>query len=146
MIGSEPNRTGACMSLAQLCPLKKTIVLTACRARTYKRRMVSVGTFRALPLVTLGLGLLVAPASFADEPALNKPPTRADWLKLSTLPDWSGVWNPNISDQNAQIKTNPVPWKPEVQARIDHLAAEEKAGRPTCARSMTRTRTPAALV
>jgi hypothetical protein len=118
------------MSLLHPCPPKKTIVLTGCRGWTYKPNMVSVGTFRALPLVTLGLGLLLAPSSFADEPALNKPPTRADWLKLSTLPDWSGVWNPNISDQNAQIKTNPVPWKPEVQARIDHLAAEEKAGRP----------------
>jgi hypothetical protein len=55
----------------------------------------------------------------AEEPALNKAPTVADWVRLSKLPDWSGVWNPNISDQNAQIKTNPVPWKPEVEARIN---------------------------
>jgi hypothetical protein len=92
--------------------------------------MVSVGTGRALPLVTLGLSLFLAPVSFAEEPSLNRPPTRADWLKLSTLPDWSGVWNPNITDQNAQIKTNPVPWQPAVEARITQLATEEKAGRP----------------
>jgi hypothetical protein len=80
--------------------------------------------------VTLGLSLLLTASSFADEPALNKAPTTADWLRLSKLPDWSGVWNPNISDQNSQIKTNPVPWKPEALARINQLAAEEKAGRP----------------
>ena len=92
--------------------------------------MVRVGVFRTLPFVTLSLSLLLAASSSADEPALNKPATTADWLKLSRLPDWSGVWNPNISDQNAQIKTNPVPWKPEVEARINQMAAEEKAGHP----------------
>lgn len=92
--------------------------------------MVGTARIRFLPILTLGLGCFFTASSFADEAAMNKPPTRADWLKLSTLPDWSGVWNPNITDQNAQIKTNPVPWKPEVEARVNQLAAEEKAGRP----------------
>ena len=91
---------------------------------------VRAGIFRTFPIVTLGLSLLLAASSFAGEPALNKPPTLADWLRLSRLPDWSGVWNPNISDQNAQIKANPVPWKPSVRVRIEQLAAEERAGRP----------------
>src|SRR3954447_8117471 len=91
------------------------------------RRPWMLGT---LLFVAIGSSLAFTGSSFAEEPVWNKAPTTADWLKLSALPDWSGVWNPNISDQNAQIKTNPVPWKPEVQARIDHLAAEEKAGRP----------------
>ena len=92
--------------------------------------MLRAGIFRSLPVVACGLSLLLAASSFADEPALNKAPTVTDWLRLSRLPDWSGVWNPNISDQNAQIKSNPVPWKPEVEARIKQLVAEEKAGRP----------------
>jgi hypothetical protein len=92
--------------------------------------MLRPGSFRSLLLATAGLSLLLAASSFAEEPALNKPPSTADWLRLSKLPDWSGVWNPNISDQNAQIKTNPVPWKPEVEGRINQLAAGEKAGRP----------------
>src|SRR4051794_33393243 len=99
------------------------MVLTWPRRCTYKRGMPCPGTFRSLSLVTLGLGLLLTASSFADEPALNKAPTVADWLRLSRLPDWSGVWNPNITDQNAQIKTNPVPWKPEVEARINLLTA-----------------------
>jgi len=106
------------------------MVLTGGMRRSYKRRMPCPGIFRSLPLLTLGLGLLFSTSGSAEEPALNKAPTVADWVRLSKLPDWSGVWNPNISDQNAQIKTNPVPWKPEVEARINQLTAEEKAGRP----------------
>src|SRR6187551_2017939 len=106
------------------------MVLTGGMRRSYKRRMPCPGIFRSLPLLTLGLGLLFSTSGSAEEPALNKAPTAADWVRLSKLPDWSGVWNPNISDQNAQIKTNPVPWRPEVEARIAQLQAEEKAGRP----------------
>jgi hypothetical protein len=61
---------------------------------------------------------------------LNPPPKARDWANLAQLPDWSGVWNPNISDQNAQIKTNPVPWSPKSAAAVARLAAEEAAGRP----------------
>lgn len=68
--------------------------------------------------------------ALAEERVINQPPTAADWAQLAKLPDFSGVWNPNISDQNAQIKTNPVPWKPEVAVQVAHLVAEEKAGRP----------------
>lgn len=85
---------------------------------------------KALPLVSLALSLLLAVPGSAEEPASNKPATAADWLKLGRLPDWSGVWNPNISDQGAQIKTNPVPWNPEVAKQVAFLSAEEKAGRP----------------
>jgi hypothetical protein len=61
---------------------------------------------------------------------LNPRPTAKDYVALAKLPDFSGVWNPNITDQNAQIVSNPTPWKPEIQAQIDKLVAEEKAGRP----------------
>ena len=49
---------------------------------------------------------------------------------LATLPDWSGVWLPDLEDQDAQITTNPVPWKPEVAVAIRRLEEDEKAGHP----------------
>jgi hypothetical protein len=66
----------------------------------------------------------------ADGDTLNPPPTAADYRALGELPDWSGVWTPNISDQVAQERTNPPPWKPEVGKRIEKMYAEEHAGRP----------------
>ncbi|MDB5702441.1 MAG: hypothetical protein JWL66_2640, partial [Sphingomonadales bacterium] len=61
---------------------------------------------------------------------VNPAPTSADWQAIARLPDWSGTWSPDVADQNGQIKTNPTPWKPEIQKQIDHWDAEEKAGRP----------------
>jgi hypothetical protein len=58
------------------------------------------------------------------------PPTAADWAALQKLPDWSGVWTPNWTDQVAQVKSNPLPWKPEVGARIQRMIADDAAGRP----------------
>jgi hypothetical protein len=61
---------------------------------------------------------------------INPPPTAQDWADLAKLPDWSGVWNPKISDQDQQIRTNPPPWDEKAKAQIEHMFAEEKAGRP----------------
>ncbi|WP_404713733.1 hypothetical protein [Sphingomonas sp. MMS24-J13] len=69
---------------------------------------------------------VAAPPSDPIKPA----PTAAEWAALARLPDWSGTWSPDVTDQNAQIKTNPVPWKPEIQKQVDHWVAEEQAGRP----------------
>jgi hypothetical protein len=65
-------------------------------------------------------------------PAVQNPaPTAKDWADLAKLPDWSGVWNPKVTDQDNQVKTNMPPWKPEIAAKIARQLAEEKAGRPT---------------
>jgi hypothetical protein len=61
---------------------------------------------------------------------INPPPTAQDWADLAKLPDWSGVWNPKITDQDAQIKTNPPPWNAKAAAEITKMFAEEKAGKP----------------
>jgi hypothetical protein len=61
---------------------------------------------------------------------VNPAPTAQDWADLGKLPDWSGVWNPKISDQDAQVKTNPPPWNETAAKKIDFMFAEEKAGRP----------------
>ncbi|MET0287139.1 MAG: hypothetical protein ABW352_21825 [Polyangiales bacterium] len=91
-------------------------------------------------VLILGLAIsFAASRAHADKPVaaapkpktvLNPAPRPKDWAALAKLPDWSGVWNPNISDQNAQVKSNPTPWKPEVVPQIQKLEAAEKSGNP----------------
>jgi len=45
-------------------------------------------------------------------------------------PDLNGVWLPDVKDQKRQETENAPPWKPEVLQQIQHMVAEEKAGRP----------------
>ena len=45
-------------------------------------------------------------------------------------PDLSGVWLPDIKDQKRQETANMPPWKPSILQQVQHLVAEEKAGRP----------------
>jgi hypothetical protein len=97
---------------------------------------------RALLLVLTPLALTLAALPVGAEPLrnagaprkpatiINPPPTAKDWSDLAGLPDWSGVWNPKITDQDAQVKTNPPPWTPQAAAQIAKMFAEEKAGRP----------------
>jgi hypothetical protein len=107
-------------------------------------RLASTAGFRTkLPAVTLALTLLAitplqAIAEDAAQPPPAKPkavmnpaPTAQDWADLAKFPDWSGVWNPKITDQEAQVRTNMPPWKPEIAAKIQFMLEEEKAGRPT---------------
>jgi hypothetical protein len=61
---------------------------------------------------------------------INPPPTPKDWADIATLPDWTGVWNPKITDQDAQVKNNMPAWKPKYAAVIKKQLEEEKAGRP----------------
>ena len=70
------------------------------------------------------------PARCAADAVNNSPPQARDWASLAKLPDWSGVWTPNISDQEARIESDPVPWKPKAAAQIAQLNAAEAAGNP----------------
>lgn len=90
-----------------------------------------VRLLRAISLTSLALVVFGAcAAENVTKPVINPPPTARDWADLAKLPDWSGVWNPKISDQDAQARTNPPPWTPKVAEQIRHMQAEEKAGRP----------------
>lgn len=85
------------------------------------------------PTLALWLALSILPAArpvSAQEPVINPAPTASDWVALAELPDWSGVWTPNVTDQFAQMKTNPVPWTPAAAVQIQQLEAEAAAGRP----------------
>ena len=80
-------------------------------------------------VLALSAGASVAQTKPAPD-IIDPAPSPAQYAALARLPDWSGTWSPDISDQNAQIKTNPVPWKPDIQKQVDHWVAEEQAGRP----------------
>jgi hypothetical protein len=87
---------------------------------------------RGVLILSLGalVRLAVVPAYASDKDIINAPPAAQDWQTLAKLPDWSGVWTPVISDQVAQEKSNRPPWKPQIAKQIDHMYAEEAAGRP----------------
>src|SRR6267143_90131 len=51
-----------------------------------------------------------------EKPVINPPPAARDWAELAKLPDWSGVWNPKITDQDAQARTNMPPWSAKAAA------------------------------
>jgi hypothetical protein len=75
--------------------------------------------------------IAVAPSALGADAAVNNPaPQAKDWASLAKLPDWSGIWTPNMSDQEARITGDPVPWKPAAAAQIAKLNAAEAAGDP----------------
>ena len=94
--------------------------------RTVRRNLV------ACMLVAAALmGIAVQPPSAASAPTVtNPPPQPKDWSALASLPDWSGVWTPNMTDQARRIKTDPVPWNKAAAAQIAKLEAAEQAGDP----------------
>ena len=49
---------------------------------------------------------------------------------LAEPPDLNGVWLPDVQDQKRQETGNMPPWKPDIVPQVQHLVAEEKAGRP----------------
>ncbi len=71
---------------------------------------------------------ILAPAWAAS--AINPPPQAKDWAALANLPDWSGVWTPNITDQDARVHSDPVPWNKAAAAQIAQLEKAEKRGDP----------------
>jgi hypothetical protein len=70
------------------------------------------------------------PSGAAEKEPADAAPSAQDWQALGKLPDWTGTWTPAISDQVAQEKSNRPPWKPQIAKQIDHMYAEEAAGRP----------------
>jgi len=60
----------------------------------------------------------------------NPQPATADWAALGALPDWSGVWVPDVAVQRRKERNELPPWAPAAKAQIDVLFAEDSAGRP----------------
>ncbi len=81
------------------------------------------------------VGLAVFPAasrSHAQQApeAINPPPTAKDWTELAKLPDWSGIWFPDLADQRRQVAGNPPPWTEAAAAQVRELVQQERAGHP----------------
>src|SRR4030081_1309100 len=84
----------------------------------------------AILLAVLACAGFAAHSAEKQKPVINPPPAAKDWADLAKLPDWSGVWNPKITDQDAQVKTNMPPWNSKAAELIKWQLAEERAGRP----------------
>jgi len=81
----------------------------------------------------LALGLTIcAHVALAGDPAgpTDPAPTAKDWAAVAALPDWSGVWTPDVIDQNKQIKADPTPWNAKAGQEVAALVAAEAAGHP----------------
>jgi hypothetical protein len=85
-------------------------------------------TRRLAAAVLIGLAL-PAPGAIGAA-VINPPPQPKDWSALASLPDWSGVWTPNITDQERRIESDPVPWNKAAAAQVARLEADERNGNP----------------
>jgi hypothetical protein len=81
-------------------------------------------------LIRLSLIALAFATPFAAPMPAGAQPSAADWSALASLPDFSGVWVPDVADQRRQERDGRPPWTPEAQAQIDFLFGEDRAGRP----------------
>jgi hypothetical protein len=91
------------------------------------RRMHAV-VLNVLGMAVCSLGLPAVAQEDADP--IDPPPTPKQWADLARLPDWSGVWTPDMVDQVKQVRTNPPPWTPSAARQIAELEAQEAAGHP----------------
>lgn len=84
-------------------------------------------------VTVVGLGCLVAlcaVCALATDSAVDPPPTPAQWTALARLPDWSGVWTPNVTDQDERITRDPTPWRSDIKRQVAAMEAAEGAGHP----------------
>jgi hypothetical protein len=94
--------------------------------RTIDLNRTSALLFAALACATVAGSAGAAPAV----EVINPPPTAKDWADLAKLPDWSGVWSPDIVEQTKQVDTDVPPWKPGPGRQAARMLADEKAGHP----------------
>ena len=71
--------------------------------------------------------LIIAKACFAQD---GQTWTANDWTALAELPDWSGIWLPDVPHQREQYRKNDAPWTPEAAPRIEEMLASKAAGNP----------------
>jgi hypothetical protein len=93
------------------------------------RQNSRVLSFASTVAVAIATGL-AAQIAGAEDTVINPPPQAKDWANLAKLPDWSGVWTPNMSDQDARMKSDPIPWNRRAAAAIAKLQEAENAGDP----------------
>ena len=50
---------------------------------------------------------------------------------MAGIPDWSGVWTPNFTDQLKQVASNPLPWRPEALAEFQRQLKDARRRKTT---------------
>ena len=71
----------------------------------------------ALGIASVTFASAACAQNAAEEPTGHGPSAK-DWSDLAKLPDWTGVWQPDVLDQNRQAKENKYPWNPVAAAEI----------------------------
>jgi hypothetical protein len=96
-----------------------------------------MGTMFAAPRLARGVVMAwtltlaaAAPGAAAPDIGANTPEQAKQWRALADLPDWSGVWAPDIADQRRQERANAPPWTPKVQTQIDQMWKDFAIGKP----------------
>lgn len=56
--------------------------------------------------------------------------TAEDYAELANLPDWSGLWIPDVADQRRQENENLIPWTEEAGLEISNMYTADKTGNP----------------
>ena len=92
-------------------------------------RVLEIRAAARAAIVVAGMAAAAASPA-APQATLNPPPQPKEWAALAKLPDWSGVWTPNVSDQEARITRDPVPWTQKAAAQVASLTAAEERGDP----------------
>jgi hypothetical protein len=69
-------------------------------------------------------------AATAHAQTVTDAPAAAAPQALGTLPDFGGVWVPDVADQRRKERGDPAPWTAAAQQQIDFMFAEDKVGRP----------------
>ena len=76
-------------------------------------------------LIRLSLIALAFATPFAAPVPAGAQPSAADWSALAELPDFSGVWVPDVADQRRKERNERPPWTQAAQQQIDFLFAED---------------------
>ena len=85
----------------------------------------SIRTFLVLLAWVLGLASPAVVVAQSDGA-----PTAQAWADLADLPEWDGIWIPDIPDQRIQARENSTPWTPAAAEQIADMNASAAAGRP----------------
>src|SRR5688572_12826380 len=70
---------------------------------------------------------LVAPV-LAQDPPEARPATQADYVAISKLPDWTGVWQPDWGGLFGRAPAAPPPFTPEAKKVKDDFEAAKAKG------------------
>ena len=92
--------------------------------------MAARATVAALLMLAAGSPMAAAQAPLSGPGPKIVAPLPADWAALAKLPDWSGVWFPDIRDQTAKIITDRPPWNAKAAAQVAKATREEIDGHP----------------